>query len=103
MALVVGLVVSALKADIALPTESSGHEHDHADERGFGALATRSLEEFFELFRFLVIGSALAAAIQQYVDTSALGSTQGVYLSIAAMMLLAFLLSICSSVDAFER
>ncbi len=101
MALIVGLVVSALKADIALPTESSGHNHDHDEGRGFGTLANRSLDEFFELFRFLVIGSALAAAIQQYVDTSALSTTQGVYFSIAAMMLLAFLLSICSSVDAF--
>ena len=105
MALIVGLVVSALKADIALPTESSGHhsdsEHSHKERRGFGSLANRSLEEFFELFRFLVIGSVLAAAIQQWVDTSVLSSTQGVYLSIAAMMLLAFLLSICSSVDAF--
>jgi hypothetical protein len=59
------------------------------------------LEEFVELFQFLVVGSALAAAIQVFVRGSALAQTGGLLLPIGAMMGLAFLLSICSSVDAF--
>jgi uncharacterized membrane protein YraQ (UPF0718 family) len=67
----------------------------------WSALTAAVLGEFFELFTFLVAGAALAAAIQVFVDQSVLRSGGGVALSIAGMMTLAFLLSICSSVDAF--
>lgn len=59
-------------------------------------------EEFFEMGRYLIIGSMLAAALQALVPQGtllALGS--GPLLSVLAMMLLAVLLSICSTVDAF--
>ena len=66
-----------------------------------GSFASRALGEFFELFQYLVVGAALAAVIQVFVDRSVLTSTGGAFLSISALMALAFLLSICSSVDAF--
>ncbi|MCL4257393.1 MAG: permease [Anaerolineales bacterium] len=59
-------------------------------------------EEFFEMGRYLIIGSMLAAALQAVVPQGtllALGS--GPLLSVLVMMLLAVLLSICSTVDAF--
>jgi uncharacterized membrane protein YraQ (UPF0718 family) len=76
-------------------------DESHHHGGGLGEASSRSVGEFFNLFAFLVVGSALAAAVQVFVDRDTLSAQQGVYLSIAAMMALAFVLSICSSVDAF--
>jgi uncharacterized membrane protein YraQ (UPF0718 family) len=100
MALATALVLSRVRGDLALTIEGEFNEHEHHDS-GPKTWAPRALDEFFELFQFLVLGSALAAAIQVFLDRQVLTSAEGVFLSIAAMMFLAFLLSICSSVDAF--
>lgn len=97
-AVAVAAVVSRLRGEIALPLEAAA-THPHGS--GPRDWAPRILEEFFELFQYLAIGAALAAAIQVFADQEQFLGTNGVYLSIAAMMFLAFLLSICSSVDAF--
>jgi uncharacterized membrane protein YraQ (UPF0718 family) len=58
--------------------------------------------EFFEMGRFLIIGSLLAAGMQTLVapnELERLGS--GPVLSVLVMQGLAFLLSVCSTVDAF--
>lgn len=102
IAVVTTSVLLRWRGEIALPAVARSHGKD--DEAGMGFLAGMpgaTLREFFELFQFLVLGSALAAAIQVFMDQSLLTDAQGVYLSVAALMALAFLLSICSSVDAF--
>ena len=97
MAVLAGFVLAHLRSDLVLPLAGErGMENE-----GPGSLAGRVLTEFFELFPFLVVGSALAAGAQVFLDQGALTSTEGIYLSVVAMMALAFLLSICSSVDAF--
>jgi uncharacterized membrane protein YraQ (UPF0718 family) len=105
MAIVAGLLLATIRRDIALPLRDTGDAHGHTHDAdatgGMLAIPGRILGEFFELFQFLVVGAALAAFVQVFVDQSFLTSAQGVYLSIIAMMALAFLLSICSSVDAF--
>jgi uncharacterized membrane protein YraQ (UPF0718 family) len=59
-------------------------------------------DEFFEMGRYLVVGSLLAAALQTLVPQTALiGIGRGPVVSIIAMMLLAFMLAVCSTVDAF--
>lgn len=59
-------------------------------------------EEFFEMGRFLVLGALLAAGMQTWIPQTALtGFGQGNVLSVLAMMALAVLLSVCSTVDAF--
>jgi uncharacterized protein len=58
--------------------------------------------EFFEMGRFLIIGSLLAAGMQTLVSPAfllALG--KGPVVSVLVMQALAFLLSVCSTVDAF--
>lgn len=57
--------------------------------------------EFFDMGRYLVLGTALAAGLQTFVAQEALRSvaTQPV-LSVVAMAGLAFLLSVCSTTDA---
>lgn len=60
------------------------------------------IQELRELGGMLVLGSAIAASIQIFVPREwILGLGQGTISSIAAMMLLASLISICSTVDAF--
>jgi hypothetical protein len=60
------------------------------------------IQEFRELGGVLVLGSAVAALIQAFVPREAvLALGQGPVTSILAMMLLAAIVSICSTVDAF--
>ncbi len=61
-----------------------------------------SADEFFEMGRYLVIGAALAALMQTFLSQSVLLAIgNGPVLSVLVMLLLAVLLSICSTVDAF--
>lgn len=59
-------------------------------------------DEFFEMGRFLIIGSMLAALLQTVVPQAALLALgSGPLLSVLVLIALAVLLSICSTVDAF--
>jgi uncharacterized membrane protein YraQ (UPF0718 family) len=59
-------------------------------------------EEFFDMGRYLIIGSMLAALMQTFIPQSTLLSLgQGPFLSVIVMIALAVILSICSTVDAF--
>lgn len=60
------------------------------------------LQELRELGGMLVIGSAIAASIQTFVPREIILSLgQGTISSIVAMMLLAAVVSVCSTVDSF--
>jgi uncharacterized membrane protein YraQ (UPF0718 family) len=78
--------------------------HGQAETGGkniWDALATAG-DDFLDMSRYLIVGSMLAAGMQTLVPQPvllALGG--GAISSILAMMLLAFVLSICSTVDAF--
>jgi uncharacterized membrane protein YraQ (UPF0718 family) len=65
--------------------------------------ATRiASDEFFEMARYLIIGSMLAALMQTFIrreDILQLGS--GPVTSVILMQVFAFVLSVCSTVDAF--
>jgi uncharacterized membrane protein YraQ (UPF0718 family) len=66
------------------------------------SFAQGALAEFVEMGSVLVIGAALAALTQTLVPrTALLGIGQGPVVSVAVMMVLAVVLSICSTVDAF--
>ena len=83
---------------------SSGQLHDHGDvpearwTEYFGHLAS----DFTMLARYLVIGAAIAGALQTFVPQQVLGSVaETPILNVAALMILASLLSLCSESDAF--
>jgi uncharacterized membrane protein YraQ (UPF0718 family) len=58
--------------------------------------------EFFEMGRYLIIGSLLAAAMQTLVSQEVLLALgRGPVVSVLVMQVLAFVLSVCSTVDAF--
>ena len=96
-AMAVAVVLSAMAGQAARPVEAlrdgGGHSLREAPQRVMG--------EFLELFQFVVIGCALAAFVQVFLDRDALLPGDSVWIAIAGMMALAFLLSLCSSVDAF--
>jgi uncharacterized membrane protein YraQ (UPF0718 family) len=59
-------------------------------------------DEFFEMGRYLIIGSLLAATMQTLVSQDVLLALgRGPIISVITMQLLAFVLSVCSTVDAF--
>lgn len=85
-----------------------------ANQTGVGVFARPSLreglprvmaiaaDEFFEMGRYLIIGSLLAAFMQTVVPQSALlAVSNGPVISVLAMITLAVILSVCSTVDAF--
>lgn len=90
--------------------DSRHHHHDraHADtapasrsQQIWEALATGG-DDFLDMARYLIGGSMLAAAMQTLVPQSALLTLgAGPVASVLVMMILAFVLSVCSTVDAF--
>jgi uncharacterized protein len=118
LALVVAATVGLLighwgKGEVLLATGlgNSGtlglaHEHHHVHAVGvltkFGIAGQQAGREFMTMMQVLVVGASIASATQVLIPRGAitdLGS--GVVLGIVAMMSLAFVLSICSTVDAF--
>jgi uncharacterized membrane protein YraQ (UPF0718 family) len=113
VAVIVGLIFSLNKAPQSL-LRSPASEPLSEDTVADGSMPSQSLkarlqaalrtagDEFFEMGRYLVIGSLLAALMQTLVPQAtllAIGS--GPVRSIFVMQLLAFILSVCSTVDAF--
>jgi uncharacterized membrane protein YraQ (UPF0718 family) len=59
-------------------------------------------DEFFEMGRFLIVGALLAALMQTLIpQTALLAVGSGPIISVLVMQALAFVLSVCSTVDAF--
>jgi uncharacterized membrane protein YraQ (UPF0718 family) len=74
--------------------------------RNWGRDARQALvvagEEFFDMGRYLVVGALLAAAMQTLVPQQVLANLgHGPLSSVLAMQALAYVLSVCSTVDAF--
>mgnify|MGYP000868804186 CR=1 FL=1 len=77
-------------------------ESKHEHRRGFLRSLDLFKSELWLITRLLFIGAAIAAASQTFIpaDTiTAIGSS--IFLSVVAMLILAFVISICSSVDSF--
>ncbi|MBD8025319.1 permease [Ureibacillus sp. Re31] len=61
-----------------------------------------SIDEFFDMSKYLIIGAFVAASLQTFVPAqSLLAFGDSVYHSTIVMMGLAFFLSLCSEADAF--
>jgi uncharacterized membrane protein YraQ (UPF0718 family) len=105
IAVIVALVLSRSSASqilLAAPDHVEGHAHDRDGPRSVLYLLQHAGEELFEMSRYLVIGGLVAAALQSEVSPAVLLTIRhGILLPILAMMLLATVLSICSTVDSF--
>lgn len=101
-----GLKDRFLRVEEAVHEETHPHEHHHHHKLSFSQKVWHTLQhavdEFFSVGKYLVFGALLAAAMQTYIKTSTLSAIgHGPVLSILLMMVLAFLLSLCSEADAF--
>lgn len=101
-----GLKDRFLRVEEAVHEEPHPHEHHHHHKLSFSQKVWHTLQhavdEFFSVGKYLVLGALLAAAMQTYIKTSTLSAIgHGPVLSILLMMVLAFLLSLCSEADAF--
>ncbi|HEX9388396.1 MAG TPA: permease [Anaerolineales bacterium] len=109
IAVIVGLVFSIEQSPSNILTGSLtlSHEHTHAESgSSFAEKIQQALiicaDEFFEMGRYLIIGAILAALLQTFIPQTALLSVgSGPVLSVLVMQVLAVILSICSTVDAF--
>lgn len=106
-ALLVAFAVSGLfkgnqlKAPIALPSPLTQTKHQSFTIR-FWSMLTHSIDEFFDMGKYLVIGAFIAASVQTYMPARALLETgNGPASSLLVMMGLAYILSLCSEADAF--
>jgi uncharacterized membrane protein YraQ (UPF0718 family) len=115
IAAIIGLVFHFAKSqEILLPQVHAAHAaachmHDQpvaAATTPLGKRIQKALntagDDFLDIVRYLIIGSILAASMQTLVPQSALLAIgRGSVLSVLAMQALAFVLSVCSTVDAF--
>jgi uncharacterized membrane protein YraQ (UPF0718 family) len=111
IAVAIGLIFSVEKEPLkVLRTLSlSAHDHEHTDHdktSSFGSKIQRALlicaDEFFEMGRYLIVGAMLAAGLQTFIpQSSLLAIGSGPIFSVLVMLILAIILSICSTVDAF--
>jgi uncharacterized membrane protein YraQ (UPF0718 family) len=68
----------------------------------FWSMLTHSIDEFFDMAKFLILGAFLAALVQTYMPAkSLLEAGSGALSSLLVMMGLAYVLSLCSEADAF--
>ena len=112
---IVGIVISytfnddQLKAYISKKSEKHRHHHHHDHHHESPTLVNKikgtldhAIDEFFSVTKFLIFGAFIAPSMQTYINTStllSLGNTK--ITAILIMILLAFILSLCSEADAF--
>ncbi|WP_235550745.1 permease [Paenibacillus sp. Soil787] len=78
-----------------------GHNHSHGDGRMM-IMFSHGTTELFEMSKYLMLGAFLTALIQTFVSQDSLSAIgQGPFISHVFMMGFAYLLSLCSTTDAF--
>jgi len=105
VAMLVGLGVFKWFGGRDLAPPAHGNTHGHGAEAGGSVLTnvlTHIVHDFLLLGGYLLLGSLLAAGLQAFVPRNWLVSIGKMPVaSTAGMMLMAFLLSVCSEADAF--
>lgn len=106
VAALIGLVIWATvrKSPLRLSIErESGEPHTRSTRGGrLVAVFVHTSDEFFEMGKYLIIGCLLTSGIQTFMDQGSLTAIGGKPLgSYLFMMGLAFVLSLCSTSDAF--
>ncbi|MEH7255248.1 permease [Neobacillus niacini] len=107
VALMVALVISfifrgnQLKTPIHTRSSHTLSKKESLSTR-FWSMLTHSIDEFFDMGKYLVMGAFLAAFVQTYLPAKTLlEAGSGPISSLSVMMGLAYVLSLCSEADAF--
>lgn len=104
IAIVVGIFMSYKKDQSNYLTKefASICENEHQHKRSLSYAFSIFQSEFMLIMKMLCIGAVIAAATHEFLPQSFLLTIgQNSFLSIISMMILGFVLSICSTVDAF--
>ncbi|WP_413379002.1 permease [Paenibacillus taichungensis] len=81
---------------------SHSTDHDHAHDKNWHSFFIHAGDEFVDMSKYLVIGALITACIQTFISRSDLISLgNGPVASYAFMMGFAYVLSLCSTSDAF--
>jgi uncharacterized membrane protein YraQ (UPF0718 family) len=107
VAATVGVLVRRMSEGSIAPDENShhGHDHDHGGSSGSGKIMEilrHAGHDFLDMGKYLILGALAAAIFKTFLPQSVFDTLSGsLILSVFGMMLLAFLLSVCSEADAF--
>jgi uncharacterized membrane protein YraQ (UPF0718 family) len=103
LAVIAGWALGAQSAeDLLKPRADQDESHQHDEGRKSGAFVEHLATDFFFMGRFVVVGAALAAALQTVIPQSIVSSVATTPLiGSLALMGIAFVLSLCSEADAF--
>ncbi|MCP8615427.1 permease [Salirhabdus salicampi] len=108
IAMIIGFIVSLFfKNNPLKPSEQQSNIQTTSDYKApftkkLVSMMKHSIDEFFDMGKYLIIGAFLAAFVQTYVATGTLLEIgTGLVSSTVVMMGLAYLLSLCSEADAF--
>ena len=94
--------VSFLKEDKVIRPAFKEYCRAHKHNHGFKEILSSSRNEFWQLFTMLSIGAVIAAATQVFIPRTIINTIgNDIILSVVAMIVLSFVVSICSSIDAF--
>ncbi|CAH1209608.1 Putative two-component membrane permease complex subunit SMU_747c [Paenibacillus allorhizoplanae] len=78
-----------------------GHNHAHGGSQ-LMTMVSHGSSELFEMSKYLMLGALLTALIQTFVAQDSLSAIgQGAFISHVFMMGFAYMLSLCSTTDAF--
>lgn len=105
-AIILGLLLAFKLDDEILKTHAQPvHFHDYSHhslpQKIFLALA-HAIDDFFDVGRYLIFGTLVASAMQIYLPTRFLTTISTTPLiAILLLMVMAFILSLCSEADAF--
>ncbi|KKI93497.1 membrane protein [Bacillus sp. SA1-12] len=107
IAILVAFAVSCLfKGQQFKAQVTNGHSHKKANNEAFTnrlwSMLTHSIDEFFDMAKYLIMGAFLAAFVQTYLPAkNLLAAGNDPVSSLLVMMGLAYVLSLCSEADAF--
>ena len=106
IALILGIFLGFFwKEPIKKENPIACHEHDFSHltpARKVFQVFIQAIDEFFDMGRYLVFGCFFASIVQVYIPTRILTSISATpLLAIVLLMVLSFLLSLCSEADAF--
>jgi uncharacterized protein len=102
VAVAVGWVVTGRSRGVLVREAPDDHAHEDEHPRRWRSFFGHLAGDFVFMGRYLVLGAAVAAALQTFVPQSVIGSVaETPVVNLGAMMVLAFLLSLCSESDAF--
>ncbi|KRD81475.1 hypothetical protein ASE51_25055 [Bacillus sp. Root147] len=102
VSLIVGLILAFQFKTSQVKNEIHVHTSHKKMSKKIGDALKHTIDEFFSVGKFVIIGGLIAAAMQTYVKTSTLMALgHGVVSSNVVMMGLSYILSLCSSADAF--